>query len=194
MAHFLVYDSQTGAAQYCLSADVGIEDLSGVLEPDQGILQVAEPVDDTRDVVVVGGQVVTVQIEVDLSRMKARALVEINDLTGRTRLAKATDGPFQTVAYELKRAEAHRYLSQAQPPSDLSGFPLLRGIAPLRGLSPAQLAQLWIDTNYAWTPVLERTEVIRDGAAFAIKTAADAAGVEAALEKFRADMSAILME
>lgn len=194
MAHFLVYDIETGAAQYCLSADVGIEDLSGVLEQDQGILQVADPVKDTRSVVVVGGQVVTVQPEIDLSRIKARALVEINDLTGRTRLARATDGPFQTVAYELKRAEADRYLSQAQPPSDLSGYPLLSGIAPLRGLSPTQLAQLWIETNDAWTPVLERTEVIRDGAAFAIKAAADAAGVEAALEKFRAEISAIFME
>lgn len=194
MPHFLIYDIYTGAAQSSLSTDVGVDELSAALGSGVGVLEVMEPIRDTRDVVVAGGQVTAVQPEVDIVRMKTRALVEVNDLTGRTRLARATDGPFQSVAYELKRAEAEIYLSQNPPTDDLSDYPLLRDIAPIRGLSPAQLAQLWIDTNDAWTPVLARTEVIRDGAVFAIKAAVDTAGVKAAVEEFKADIAAILRE
>lgn len=128
-------------------------------------------------------------IRPNIDHHKAAAIAEITKHTGAVRLKHATDGPFQTVAYELKRDEAAAYLALDPPPADLTGFPLLAGITALRGMTPFDLATLWLETNDGWTPILTATEVVRDGAVFAVKSATTRAGINAALAQFHADMA-----
>lgn len=120
---------------------------------------------------------------------KVQALKEVTETIGATRRALATDTAFQSEAYRLKRAEAEAYL--AEQPATLDGYPLLAEIAPARGLTPAQMAQTWLDTNTDWEPVLITTEAIRDRASFAIKSATTRAEITTALDAFKASVAAI---
>lgn len=123
---------------------------------------------------------------------KQKAVQVVTDAIGAVRLSRATDGPFQSIAYQRKREEAAQYLSTVPAPSDLSGFPLLAGITVLRGMSAFDLATLWLTTNNDhWTPFLDETEVLRDGAMFAIKSASTRAEIDAAVATFQSDLTAL---
>lgn len=126
-------------------------------------------------------------IEPNLDFHKAQALKEVTETIGAARRALATDTAFQSEAYRLKRAEAEAYLSEQ--PATLDGYPLLAEIAPARGLTPAAMAQVWLDTNTDWEPVLITTEAIRDRASFAIKSATTRVEITAALDTFHVSLS-----
>jgi hypothetical protein len=120
---------------------------------------------------------------------KAEAISRVNDAIGAARCAIATDTAFQSEAYRNKRSEAKAYLALTPPPASLDAFPLLKALTVVRGMSAADLAQLWLDTNDDWTPVLNQTETIRDSAVFAIKAAPTRAGIDAALTDFHAALA-----
>lgn len=142
---------------------------------------------------VVGGEVVPIPVDTaeTLRKEKARATFEVNTAVGAARRAFATDTAFQAQAYLNKRAEAEAYLAMTPPPASLDAFPLLKDLTAARGMSAADLAQLWLDTNDEWTPVLNQTEIIRDAAVFAIKSATDRAGIDAAIAAFNAALTAL---
>jgi hypothetical protein len=117
------------------------------------------------------------------------ALTEITEAVSAFRRQVATDAPFQSEAYKLKRAEAEAYL--AEQPATLDGYPLLAEIAPARGLTPAAMAKVWLDTNTDWEPVLIQTESIRDKASFAIKGATSRAEIADAIAQFQTEMAAL---
>lgn len=127
----------------------------------------------------------------ELDAEKATAAFEVNRHIGKFRLAIATDIAFQAEAYRNKRAEAQAYLALTPAPLTLDAFPLLKELTVARGMSAADLAQLWLDTNDDWTPVLNQTEIIRDAAVFAIKAATDRAGIDAAIAAFNAALTAL---
>ena len=120
---------------------------------------------------------------------KAQALSQVNDETGAVRRSFATETSFQSQAYLNKRQEAVAYLETT--PATLDGFPLLKELTVVRGMSAADLAQLWLDTNDDWTPVLNQTEIIRDKAAFAIKAATTRAEIEQVFTDFQSEITAM---
>ena len=128
-------------------------------------------------------------ISPNLDHHKAVAIAEVTTQTGKLRLEYATDGPFQSIAYQLKRDEAAAYLALDPLPADLTGFPLLAGITVLRGMTAAGLATLWINTNDERTPVLKQTEIVRDGAVFAIKSATTRSEIDAVMADFESALS-----
>ena len=120
---------------------------------------------------------------------KAQALDQVNTEVGAARRAFATETSFQSQAYLNKRQEAKAYLETT--PATLDDFPLLKELTVVRGMSAADLAQLWLDTNDDWTPVLNQTEIIRDKAVFAIKAATTRAEIEQTLTDFQSEITAM---
>lgn len=122
---------------------------------------------------------------------KRQAVAQVASQIGEVRRSFATDTSFQAEAYREKRIEAQAYLALKPAPATLDAFPLLKELTVARGMTAADLAQLWLETNDDWIPVLKQTEIIRDAAVFAIKAATDRAGIDAAIAAFNAALTAL---
>lgn len=125
-----------------------------------------------------------------LSVLKAGALARINNRIDAVRRSFATDIAFQQEAYYTKRTEAETFLAQTPAPTDLTPYPLLNQIHSIRGLTPTELATLWVTTNDNWKPILDTTEVIRERALVAVLyNATTAEEVTAALSQLETDLT-----
>jgi len=122
---------------------------------------------------------------------KTQAVSKVNETVGAARRKIATDTAFQSQAYLNKRTEAGAYLALSPPPATLDDFPLLRELTVARGMSAADLAQLWLDTNDDWTPILNQTEILRDSTVFAVKSATSRAEIDAAVAAFNTALMAL---
>ena len=114
---------------------------------------------------------------------------QVNAAVHRARQSMATDIAFQEEAYYQKRAEAIAYLDEL--PATLDDYPLLKKITAIRGMAPADLANLWITTNSQWGPVLRDTEVIREAAVVAIASAATRPEIDEAIDDLNNALAAI---
>lgn len=129
-------------------------------------------------------------ISPNLDFHKAQALAEANASIHVLRRSLATDIAFQQEAYHNKRTEAEAFI--ADPSGYPAGFPLLASIAPIRDMTPADLAALWITTaDDLWTPILHQTEIVREKAIVAIAAATDRQAVNAALDQLETDIATI---
>ncbi len=168
------------------------------LPEELGVITVEELPENLAEYRVVDGELVSLtQTQADqkaaseIDADKATAAFEVNRLIGKLRRAFATETAFQAQAYLNKRAEAEAYLALTPPPATLDAFPLLKELTVARGMSAADLAQLWLDTNNEWTPVLNQTEILRDSTVFAINSATNRAEIDAAVAAFNTALNAI---
>lgn len=171
--------------------DLTLSELQAALPSGRSAVQADARVDGPCEVV--NGAVVPIAVDAAdiLDRAKARAAFDVNTAIGAARRSIATDTAFQAQAYLNKRAEAEAYLALTPPPATLDAFPLLKELTVARSMSAADLAQLWLDTNEDWTPVLNRSEILRDKTIFAIKSASTQADIDAAVAAFQSGLTAL---
>lgn len=189
---FALYDTGTNrVTNWREFSGLTLDALIAALPPGRSAVQAAQRIEGPCEVL--DGEVVSIPVDASeiLLRDKARSAFEVNNTIGAVRRTIATDTAFQAQAYLNKRAEAEAYLALTPPPATLDAFPLLKELTVARGMSAADLAQLWLDTNNEWTPVLNQTEILRDSTVFAINSATTRAEIDAAVAAFNTALNAI---
>lgn len=121
--------------------------------------------------------------------IKSKAIGEVGTEIGAYRLNFITDLPGQEAIYQAKRDEAARYITEGRP-ADLTDFPLLRAEEGITAPTASDLADLWIGMDIQWRNIAADLEKIRMTAVKSINAATDRAGVQSALDAFRASMAA----
>lgn len=184
---FAIYETSSGKVLFWKdSTKFTYAQLAAALPSEWGVVETAERLD--VPAVVVEGEVVAAAVNQNaaLDREKLRALFELNNSIASVRLQFATDGPFQSVAYELKREEARAYLNQ-----EPGTYTLLSNISVIRGMTQEALANLWLTTNDEWLPLLKQTETIRDIASFSIKQATSEVELDLAIATYQTALASL---
>lgn len=120
---------------------------------------------------------ITAAKNVALDRREAEDAIDASAARVRARFA----APEKHQIYSDKRAEAVRYLEQAQggDPVDLSGFPYLAAETGLTADTPLDLAELWLWMDSVWRGAAAAIEQIALSAKAEVRASRDRAAIQA---------------
>lgn len=94
---------------------------------------------------------------------RAKAVAQVNQMIGDTRLLFITDIPGQGAIYAEKEAEAIDYLSHDPEPTDLTPYPFIDQEMIATGMTGYECAQLFLNMAALWRPLGAQLEGLRIG-------------------------------
>lgn len=114
-----------------------------------------------------------------LEQARAAAVVEVNRLAGEARSRIGTNIPFQGDLYQMKAAEAARWVLDTEPTA--AKYPIMYAEAAARGMEPAAVRAEYAYNAQAWPQIMAALEAVRMGTRAALAAAETVEEVEAIL-------------
>ncbi|MFC6640809.1 MULTISPECIES: hypothetical protein [Sulfitobacter] len=126
----------------------------------------------------------------EMTRHRAAAVAQVNQMIGDTRLIFITDIPGQGAIYAEKEAEAISYMALDPAPADLAPYPFIEQEMLATGMTGHECAQLFLNMAAQWRPLGAQLEGLRIGCNHKISAALSKQEVDLVLADLEAALRA----